>query len=593
MQFHRIQKSEYRTLPTEPGIYKFFDKEKIIYVGKAKNLKNRVSSYFSNTNQSNYKTTKLIREVVYIEITIVNSEFDALLLENSLIKENQPKYNILLKDDKSFPSICITHERFPRIYSTRRIDKSKGQYFGPYTSVKAMNSVLDLIRKLYKIRTCNYLLSEDNIRKKKFKVCLEYHIGNCLAPCEGLQREHEYLEEIDQAKKILQGDIPLVKSHFKTEMDHASKDLNFELAHEYKIKLDYLEKFQVRSLIVSQKITDTDVFAILVEDKIAFVNYLKIQMGSIRVSETVEVKRRLDESEKDILSYSIIELRQKYESDNKTILTNIPIGDWPHLDTYVPKIGDKKKLVDLSVKNALYSKKEKTTKNAGTPNERILTQLQEDLHLKELPVHIECFDNSNFQGSSPVASMVCFKNAKPSKKDYRKFNIKTVEGPDDFSSMKEIVGRRYYKLKTEGLPLPNLIVIDGGKGQLSAASEALRALDLYGSIPIIGIAKKLEEIYTPSDSIPLYINKKSESLKLIQRLRDEAHRFAITFHRQKRSKKSIGSVLDNIPGIGPSSKEKLLSHFKSVERIKKTSPEELAQFLGPSKAKLIDKYFSS
>ncbi|MDW3196312.1 MAG: excinuclease ABC subunit UvrC [Cytophagales bacterium] len=592
MNTQKLERTQYNLLPDDPGVYRFFDEEGIIYVGKAKNLKKRVSSYFTK-NDHNRKTYRLVQEIHYIQVTVVNSEFDALLLENSLIKENQPKYNILLKDDKSFPSICITNERFPRIYSTRRIDRSKGQYFGPYTSVKAMNNVLDLIRKLYKIRTCNFNLSETNIAKGKFKVCLEYHIGNCLGPCEGLQQEHEYMVEIAQAKEILKGNISPIRKSFLGQMQEAATELNFELAQSFKVKLEYLEKFQVKSLIVQQKFTNLDVFTILHDEPKSYINYMMIEEGTIKISETVEVKNNLNNSPEDILQYSMLALRDKYQSSNKEVLTNIELEDWPEVSMIVPKIGDKKKLIDLSLKNAFMSKREKQAQAENIKNKpnHALIELKKELQLTEMPYHIECFDNSNIQGTHPVASMVCFKNGKPSKKDYRKFNIKTVVGPDDFSSMYEIVTRRYSKLLNEGLPFPKLVVIDGGKGQLGAAVKALKDLGVYGEIPICGIAKRLEEIYVPNDPIPLHISKKSEALKLLQHARDEAHRFAITFHRQKRSKTSLKSELDEIKGIGQNTRELLFREFGSVEKMKKADFEQLSAAVGPSKAQLLKSAF--
>ncbi|MEP0986218.1 excinuclease ABC subunit UvrC [Ekhidna sp.] len=587
MQFQRYSNEEYLKLPHKPGIYKFLDQtETIIYVGKAKDLRKRVASYFTKKNLDNRKTQRLVSEIKQIEFVLVSSEFDALLLENNLIKENQPRYNILLKDDKSFPSICITNERFPRIYSTRKIDHKKGEYFGPYTSVKAMNGVIDLIRKLHKIRTCKYNLSEENVRKKKFKVCLEYHIGNCLGPCEGLQKEEDYQKDIDEAKKILKGKIGVVGKSYKEKMQKASSNLKFELAQNFKEKLDLLEKFQIKTLIVNQKITNTDVFTMThsAKDKSLFINYMRIENGSIVNSETIEAKKKLDETNSEVFRFSIFDLRKKYKSENPFILTNEKVEGWENVEITVPQIGDKKKLIDLSYKNALYYQKEKLTRTNIQPNHEILKNLKEDLRLQSLPVHIECFDNSNIQGTNPVASMVCFKNGKPSKSDYRKFNIKTVVGPDDFASMKEIVGRRYGHLKRENMPYPNLIVIDGGKGQLSAACEALKELKIYGQIPIIGIAKKLEEIYFPEDSIPIYISKKSTSLKLIQQLRDEAHRFAITFHRQKRSKQSITSALDGITGIGPKTRDELMREFGSIERLKQSSENDLVNLIGKTRA---------
>ncbi len=594
MQAQKFTPEEYLLLPHQPGVYKFFDsKNIIIYVGKAKDLAKRVSSYFNRAGLTNRKTYKLVGEIKSIEVVIVNSEFDALLLENSLIKEHQPKYNILLKDDKSFPSICVTNERFPRVYSTRRIIRSKGEYFGPYTSVKAMDGVLDLLRKLYKIRTCNYVLSEENIRKKKFKVCLEYHIGNCLGPCEGLQKEEDYLEDIQSAKEVLKGNISVVKNNFLKRMNEAASELKFETAQDYKNRLDLLEKFQSKSLIVNQKITDVDVVGILSLENKLFINYMKIQHGTIRVSETVEASKKIEEPMGELLQVIVFNLRKKYDSESPEIFSNQDISAWEGVNVTIPQIGDKRKLVDLSIKNALFYKNDKVKRiESSKPYAtKVLEQLQADLRLTTLPEHIECFDNSNIQGTNPVASMVCFRNGKPSKKDYRKFNIKTVEGPNDFASMKEVVGRRYYRLKKEEAALPDLVIVDGGKGQLSSAVEALRELDLYGKIPIVGIAKRLEEIYYPEDQLPMYISKKSSSLKLLQQLRDEAHRFAITFHRQRRSKASVKSELDEIAGIGPKTKSLLLSEYKSVKRISELGVTELSELIGLNKAKIIKAYF--
>lgn len=589
MEFQRFRGEEYLRLPDKPGIYKFFDAtNKVIYIGKAKNLKKRVASYFNKTDYGNRKTARLVSEIVQIEFIIVSSEFDALLLENNLIKKYQPKFNILLKDDKSFPSICISKEPFPRIYSTRKIDHSKGEYFGPYTSVKAMNAVLDLIRKLYTIRTCKLNLSPQNIKKQKFKVCLEYHIGNCLGPCEALQEESDYLLEVKNAKQILKGKVAIVRKSYKEKMNQAASILQFERAASFKDKIDLLDKFQTRSLVVSQAITQTDVFSMITgEENNLFVNYMKIDNGAIISSETIEIKKKIDENDIDIFRFSIFDLRKKYNSENQLIITNHSIDPWEGIEIVVPQIGDKKKLLELSKKNVLFLKKEKATKPNKIPNEAILTNLMKDLGLKDIPAHIECFDNSNIQGTNPVASMVCFKNGKPSKKDYRKYNIKTVVGPDDFASMKEIVGRRYSRLKKEGMSYPHLIVIDGGKGQLSSACDALKEIDLYGQIPIIGIAKKLEEIYYPEDNLPLHISKKSSSLKLLQHLRDEAHRFAITFHRQKRNKQTIKSSLDDIEGIGDKTKKLLLKEFGSTLRIKHTTTKELINVVGSHKAKKI------
>ena len=596
MQYFRYQRDEYLNIPEEPGVYKYFNSTgTIIYVGKAKNLKKRVSSYFTKTNQHNRKTVRLVNEITYIEITIVNSEFDALLLENGLIKENQPKYNILLKDDKSYPSILISNDRFPKIYSTRRIDQDKGEYFGPYTSVKAMNSVIELVQKLYTIRTCSLQLSKENIQKKKFKVCLEYHLGNCKGPCVGLQSEEEYQQDIDAARQIIKGNVSKIKTNYKAQMQEAASQLNFESAQHYKSRLDILDKFQSKSTIVNTSITNVDVFTIIQDDNKNYINYLKILDGSITVSDTFEVTTKMDESIIEIMEYVIPTMQNKFQSSSKLILSNHEVVLWNNIYVEVPQIGDKKKLVDLSIKNALYFKREKDEQRrlkSQQPN-RILKTLQNDLKLQELPIHIECFDNSNIQGTNPVASMVCFKNGKPSKKDYRKFNIKTVVGPDDFGSMREIVFRRYSRLIIEDSNLPQLIVIDGGKGQLNAACESLKEVGAYGKIPIIGIAKRLEEIYYPEDPFPLHIHKKSESLKLLQHLRDEAHRFAITFHRTKRSKSAVVSVLDQIKGIGPKSKNQLLIAFGSVKNIETASKTEIGQIIGSKKAEIVSQFFKT
>ncbi|MDW3208797.1 MAG: excinuclease ABC subunit UvrC [Reichenbachiella sp.] len=579
-----------KTLPNAPGVYKYFNKEVLIYVGKAKNLKKRVSSYFNRQKGDSLKTRKLVKEIDHVEYVIVDSEYDALLLENNLIKENQPKYNILLKDDKSFPFICISSERFPKIFSTRRDELNEGEYFGPYTSVKALNNVLELIRSLYKVRTCNYLLSEKNIKEKKFKVCLEYHIGNCLGPCEGLQKEEDYLSEIEQARHIIKGHLKIVKDHFLSTMKSSAENLEFEKAQEYKTKIDFLDKFQSRTVIVNKKLKGIDVITITSTDKKAFLNYMRVDNGIINISDSLTVSKRLDETDEQILELLIIELRDRFSSSSKTILTNKTFEYWQEsVDIIVPQIGDKKKLVELSLKNALYHKKEALSQAEKTKQKenRVTQQLMNDLKLKVIPNHIECFDNSNIQGTNPVASMVCFKNGKPSKKDYRHFKIKTVVGPDDFGSMKEIVFRRYKRLQEENSPFPNLIVIDGGKGQLHAACDALKALDIYTEIPIIGIAKRLEEIYYPEDSIPLHISKKSESLKLIQQLRDEAHRFAITFHRSLRSKSQVASELDQIAGFGDKTKQKLLTKFKSYKKIIQANPEQLINVIGQAKANIL------
>lgn len=578
-------------LPDQPGVYKYYNADRtLIYVGKAKSLKKRVSSYFTKSKNTNRKTAKMVREIRTIEFTIVNSEFDALLLENSLIKKNQPKYNILLKDDKSYPFILLTNERFPRIIPTRHRIPDAGTYFGPFASVKAMNNILELLRNLYTLRTCRYDLSKENIKSKKYKVCLEYHIGNCKGPCEGLQSEEDYNQDIEQATNILKGNMSVARTYFKDKMQQAAENLEFEEAQRYKEKISLLTKYQAKSIVVNTHIGDTDVFTIVSDDQIAYINYLKANKGTIILTKTIEIKKKLDESDEDILALMIVELRDRYLSATKEILTNIDVPvAIEGVTLTVPKIGDKRKLVDLSIKNALYYKRERVNRVQEYQQRvnRVVLKLQEDLRLKHPPMHIECFDNSNLQGSNPVASMVCFKNGKPSKKDYRKFNIKTVVGPDDFASMYEIVFRRYKRLLEEELELPNLIVIDGGKGQLGAACQALKDLGIYGDIPIIGIAKRLEEIYTPGDPYPLHIDKKSESLKLIQRVRDEAHRFAITFHRKKRSNAALRSELEDIKGIGRKTALSLLKNFKSVKNIREAPEEDIARLVGSSKAKVL------
>lgn len=591
---HHYSPDEYNRLPVDSGVYKFFNKKiELIYVGKAKNLKKRVSSYFTKSTGLNRKTQRLVQEIAKIECTITPSEFDALLLENNLIKENQPKYNILLKDDKTFPYILITNERFPRILSTRQYNPEKGEYFGPYSSVSAMNNVLELIRKLYTIRTCKLALTKANIEAKKFKVCLEYHIGNCMGPCVNLQSEDHYLKDIVQARNILKGNLNVVKHHFENEMNASAKEMNFEQAQVYKEKIELLEKFRTKSLIVNPKITDLDIFSIVSDETNAYINYMQVKDGALIFSKNFELKKKLDEPDEELLNTIAVELRIKYRSTNKEILTEIKLPSLPEdIKNTIPKIGDKKHLLDLSRRNALQYKKEKAYSGKNiSREEEVLFQLKEDLNLKQLPRQIECFDNSNLQGSNPVASMVCFINGKPSKKNYRRYNIKTVEGPDDFASMYEVVKRRYSRLLAENEKLPDLIVIDGGKGQLSASCEALKDINAYGKIPIIGIAKRLEEIYYPDDSIPLHINKKSPSLMLIQRIRDEAHRFAITFHRQKRSKSTMLTEVENIPGIGRSTADILLKNFRSVKKIKSASLEELAEHVGQSRARIIIKFY--
>ena len=586
------------TLPTQPGVYKFLDEQGVIlYVGKAKNLKNRISSYFGSKKHQMHKTRVMVKNADRLEFIIVETEADALLLENTLIKRYQPRYNVMLKDGKSYNYICIRNERFPRVYITRKVVKDGSTYFGPYTSKSRLKVILELIKTLFPLRTCTYNLSEENIAQGKFKVCLEYHIKNCLGPCEGLEDEASYNEKIDQVKNMLRGNFGPVKRHFTDQMQRYAEDLEFEKAHQLKDKLAAFEDYQGKSTVVSTTIRDVDVFTIASTDKMAYVNYLKVVNGAIINTYTQEIVKNLDDDLKDILEYTIPELRERFNSIAPEVLLpfriSLPEED---LQLTVPKIGDKRKLVELSEKNATYYKlqQQKEAMSATrkqTSAERILRTLQEDLQMSEAPLHLECFDNSNIQGSHPVASCVVFKNAKPSKKDYRHFNIKTVEGPNDFASMEEVVFRRYRRLLDEGESLPQLIIIDGGKGQLSAAVKSLQELGILDRVTVIGIAKKLEEIFFPGDSIPLYINKKSESLKLIQQARNEAHRFAITFHRQKRSQNFTATELTGIPGIGAKTADKLLQHFGSVKKVRAALQTELAEVVGPGAAAKVVGYF--
>ncbi len=580
-----------KQLPGTPGVYQFFNADqKLIYVGKAKNILKRVTSYFSKSTTLNKKTRKLVSEISKIEFVVSNTEFDALLLENNLIKENQPKYNILLKDDKTFPYLCILKERFPRIIYTRKYEPDQGEYFGPYTSVVAMKNVLGLIRKLYCIRTCNYNLSEANIESGKFKVCLEYHLGNCKGPCENLQREEDYLQDIAQARSILKGQLSIVTDHLINQMKNAAEQLEFERAHILKDKLETLERFQSKSIVVNRSITNIDVVTLSSLKNYAYVNYFQIKEGAINNSKTIEIKKRLEEPDDEIILFALQELRTQSKSESETVLSNIDFhAAGGPFEVIVPKIGDKKKLVSLSFRNALELRKQRETMREGKKdaNLEVLQILQKDLGLPNLPKVIECFDNSNIMGTNPVASMVRFTMGRPDKKNYRHYNIKTVEGPNDFASMKEVVFRRYKKLIIDAAPLPDLILIDGGKGQLSSACEALQELSIYGQVPIAGIAKKLEEIYLPEDPYPVLINKKSVGLRLLQYIRDEAHRFAITFHRQKRSKSSLVSEMEELEGIGSKTVDQLLKKFKSVKKIKEASLEELSAIIGNHKATII------
>ena len=588
---HDLLKEVVQRLPESPGIYRYYnDIDELIYVGKAKNIKKRVTSYFTKNTGVDRKTLKLVSEIKRLEFTVANTEFDALLLENNFIKQNQHKYNILLKDDKTFPYICILKEPFPRIIYTRKYIPKQGEYFGPYSSVAAMKNVLELARKLYSIRTCNLLLNENNIHQKKFKVCLEYHLGNCKGPCEGLQDEKSYLEEIIQARNILKGNITVVIQYFSNQMKVAAENMEFEKAQRYKIKLETLDRFQAKSLVVNRDLTNIDVFTISSSPEYTYVNYLQIQEGAIIFSKTIEVKKKLDEPDDELLSLAVQELRDQVKSNHKIIFSNIPISTLQDgIENTIPQIGDKKKLVALSIKNALELRKERELFREGkkSKHKETLLILQKDMHLPTLPLIIECFDNSNLQGTIPVASMVRFVDGKADRKGYRHFNIKTVEGSNDFASMKEIVGRRYKRILEEAETLPDLIIVDGGKGQLSSACEALKELNIYGQIPIAGIAKRLEEIYYPEDPLPLHINKKSPGLLLLQQIRDEAHRFAITFHRLKRIKVQITTELDGLAGIGKKTAEKLLKEFKSVKKIKETSFEELEKLVGKKKALIL------
>jgi len=590
-------KSLVSALPEEPGVYQFFDEnDKIIYVGKAKRLKRRVASYFNKVHD-NAKTNIMVRKIFDIRHIVVNSEEDALLLENNLIKKHQPRYNVLLKDDKSFPWICIKKERFPRVFVTRHLTKDGSEYFGPYTSVKMVRTLMDMIRSLYKLRNCNLSLSAEGIANGKFKVCLEYHIDNCKAPCIGKIKTEEYNETIQAIRNILKGNIRTVTSHLKEKMNEFADNFKFEEAHLIKEKLQLLDKYQSKSTIVNPSINNIDVYSILDDEDVAYVNFLKIVNGAIIQAHTIELKKKIEENREDLLLLAITEIRQKIFSTAKEILVPFEI-DLPFegVKCLVPQRGDKRKLLDLSLRNVKYFRLDKLKKGdksqKQTHSDRILERMRTDLRLKDLPTHIECFDNSNIQGTHPVASCVVFRNARPYKKDYRHFNIKTVVGANDFASMEEIIYRRYKRLLEEDKSLPQLIVIDGGKGQLGAALNSLDKLNLRGKISVIGIAKKLEEIYFPGDPYPLYLDKNSETLKTIQHLRNESHRFAITFHKQKRSKSFIGSELDKIDGIGPKSVQKLIQRFKSVENIKKATLDEIISELGNKKALTVWKYFN-
>jgi len=583
-------------LPKKTGVYQFFDQnEKIIYVGKAKNLKNRVTSYFKSKHKDG-KTNSLVKQIKKITHIVVKTELDALLLENNLIKKFKPKYNILLKDDKSYPWICVKNERFPRVFYTRKMIKDGSDYYGPYTSLKVVKTILNLITNLYKLRTCNYDLNKEKIDNNKYKLCLEFHIGNCFGPCENLQNEESYNSDIIKIKNILKGNFKQSLMGFKKEMVTLSEALEFEKAQLLKDKIQTLENYQYKSTIVSPSISDVDVFSFVQEDRHIYINFLQISFGSIVRSYNLEIKIKIEEGIKKILELVVVELRLKFNSISPEIFSPIMIDVGENIKVTIPKIGDKKKILNLSLKNAIQFKfdslKQLKILDPERHQNRILNQLKIDLDLPEIPIHIECFDNSNIQGTNPTSACVVFKNAKPSKKDYRHFNIKSVKGPDDYASMEEVVYRRYNRLLKENSSMPQLIIIDGGKGQLSAAMKSLIKLNIQNRVKIIGIAKRLEEIYFPYDSTPLFLDKKSESLIIIQKLRNEAHRFSLQLHRNKRSKSSLSNELDSINGIGESTTIKLLKTFKSNKLISKASLDDIKECIGSAKAKIIFDYYN-
>ena len=584
-----------QTLPDNPGVYQYYDKEgKILYVGKAKNLKKRVSSYF-NKQHDNAKTNMLVRKIAAIKHIVVSSEQDALLLENNLIKKLQPRYNVMLRDDKTYPWICIKKEPFSRIFSTRRMIKDGSEYFGPYTNFKTVHTILDLIKELYPLRTCNYDLSENNIKSGKFKVCLEYHIGNCKGPCEGLERFENYQKQVDAIRQILKGNFKDSLRDFKKQMNEYATEMKFEAAQKIKEKIEVLENYQSHSTILNPKISNVDVFSIVSDEAMAYVNFLQISHGAIIRSFTLELKKKLDETDEELLELAVVELRERFHLTSKEIILPFALDFGANIKVTVPQLGDKKEILNLSERNAKYQRLEQLKQiqivDPERHTNRIMAQMQKDLRLSVEPRHIECFDNSNIQGTNPVSACVVFKDGKPSKKDYRHFNIKTVEGPNDFASMEEVVYRRYKRLLDENQSLPQLIIIDGGKGQLSSALKSIDDLGLRGRIAIIGIAKRLEELFYPGDSVPLYLDKKSETLKIIQQLRNEAHRFGITHHRDKRSKSALNSTIELIPGIGEKTMLTLLKHFKSVKRLKLATQKEISDVVGVSKAKKISEFY--
>ncbi len=585
-----------QSLPENPGVYQYYDKEgKILYVGKAKNLRKRVSSYFNKIHDT-ARTNVMVKKIVTIKHIVVPTETDALLLENNLIKKYQPRYNVLLRDDKSYPWICIKKEPFSRIFSTRRMVKDGSDYFGPYTSFKTVHTILDLIKELYPLRTCNYDLSEKNIDSGKFKVCLEYHIGNCKGPCEGHESLKNYQSEVEAIREILKGNFKESLKDFKEKMFLLASEMHFEEAQKLKEKIEVLENYQSRSMVANPKINNIDVFSIVSDEGAAYVNFLQIAHGSIIRSHTLELKKKLDESDEELLELAIVELRERFKLLSREIIVPFPVEVGENVKVTVPQLGDKKQILELSIRNAKFYRMDQLKQlqivDPDRHTNRIMGQMKKDLRLPVEPRHIECFDNSNIQGTNPVAACVVFKDGKPSKKDYRHFNIKTVEGPDDFASMEEVVYRRYKRLLDENEPLPQLIIIDGGKGQLSSALKSLEALDLRGKIAIIGIAKRLEELFYPGDSAPLYLDKKSETLKVIQYLRNEAHRFGITHHRDRRSKTALNSSMETIPGIGEKTMQALILHFKSVKRLKLATEKEIAEVIGVSKAKKIFNFYN-
>ena len=584
-------------LPLKPGVYQHYDADgRLLYVGKAKELRKRVASYFTKQALDHGKTRLLVSKIADIKWLVTPTEADALLLENSLIKEHKPLYNIQLKDDKTYPYIVIKKEPFPRVFATRKLIRDGSEYFGPYPSARAMHVVLELCRKLYPIRTCSLALTPTNVHEGKFRECLEYHIGNCHAPCVGRQSEESYGEAVAAIRHILRGDLRSVERLLRERIEEEAAAFRFEEAARLKMRLDLVQKFQAKNTVVHPSIHDVNVFTVVSDSRTSYVNFLKINNGSIVQGQTVEVRKRLGETDAEVLEAAIPLLRDRFNSDSPAVLTHHAV-DVPGVEIVVPQRGDKKRLIELSERNATYFMRDRQKQleqvDPEAATSRLLETAAADLRLQELPRHIECFDNSNIQGTNPASACVVFKDGKPSKADYRKFNIKTVVGPDDFASMREVVYRRYHRLREEGEPLPQLIIIDGGKGQLSHAVEALEALGLMGTVAIIGIAKRLEEIFFPGDSIPLYIDKRSSTLKLIQHLRNEAHRFSLSHHRDRRSKDALRSALDEVPGVGPTTRQKLLTHFGSVEGVRGASESALLDVVNLKVARAILGHFKA